>query len=210
MNKHDVNAGTGLYPLVPGGRIQGDWFSGNIPANIQVGEGCRVDSSFCFKQFFSRQTAGLVTGSHVVFWRTSIATEEKGIIEIGDYCYLANASLVSAQRISIGNYVFIAGGVTIADSDFHPLDPAQRMADVISLSTLGNKTKRPPLESRPVVIEDNVWIGFNATILKGVHIGEGAVIEPGSMVVEDVPAGTTVSGNPARLIHKNDTTGNVC
>jgi acetyltransferase-like isoleucine patch superfamily enzyme len=53
---------------------------------------------------------------------------------------------------------------------------------------------------RPVVIEDNVWIGPNATILKGVCIGAGAFIEPGSMVTRDVPARARVMGNPAQII----------
>ena len=51
-----------------------------------------------------------------------------------------------------------------------------------------------------MVIEDDVWIGFNATILKGIHIGEGAVIQAGALVTENVPAGTMVAGNPARPI----------
>jgi acetyltransferase-like isoleucine patch superfamily enzyme len=67
----------------------------------------------------------------------------------------------------IGNRVFIAGGVTIADSDFHPMDPAARLADTIALSPIGNSKNRPVITSKPVIIEDDVWIGFNATILKG-------------------------------------------
>jgi maltose O-acetyltransferase len=54
-------------------------------------------------------------------------------------------------------------------------------------------------DSAPVIIEDDVWIGFNATILKGVTIGKGAVIQPGSVVLKDVPAGAVVSGNPAQI-----------
>jgi len=52
------------------------------------------------------------------------------------------------------------------------------------------------------VIEDDVWIGYNATIMKGVTIGQGAIIQPGSMILKDVPAGATVSGNPARIEEK--------
>ncbi len=122
------------------------------------------------------------------------------MIEIGDDCYISNASLVCSEKISIGNRVFISGGVTIADSDFHPLDPAMRLADTIALSPIGNSKNRPVIKSKPVIIEDDVWIGFNATILKGVHIGAGAVIQPGSLVTEHVPAGITVAGNPAKRV----------
>lgn len=186
--------------LVPGIQIQGDWHTGTIPLNIIVGENTVIDSSFCFKNFFSVLPIGLKVGKNVTFWRTSLAAEENAMIEIGDYCFIANASLVCSNKITIGNYVFIAGGVTIADSDFHPLDPAARLADTIALSPLGNRKKRPAIKTLPVTIEDDVWIGFNATILKGVHIGKGAVIQPGSLVMENVEAGNIVSGNPAKII----------
>lgn len=186
-----------FHPLVPGSRLEGDWFDAPIPENIEVGENCVVDSSFCFKHFFATDHIGLRAGSHVTLWRTSLATEEDGVIEIGDYCYIANASLVCSERITIGSRCFIAGGVTIADSDFHPLNPAARLADTIALSPRGDRGHRPQVETAPVTIGDDVWIGFNATVLKGVRIGEGAVIAPGSLVIRDVPPGTRVTGNPA-------------
>ena len=187
-----------FHPLHPGESIPGDWYHGNIPRNIVVGENTVIDSSFSFKQYFSRLPLGLKVGRHVTLWRTSLAAEENAFIEIGDYCYISNASLVCSQEIKIGNYVFIAGGVTIADSDFHPVSPAARLADTIALSPLGNRKKRPSIKTIPVIIENDVWIGYNATILKGVHIGAGAIIQPGALVLEDVAAGSVVSGNPAR------------
>lgn len=189
-----------FHPLRPGEPIPGDWFNGRVPLNMEVGENTIADSSFCFKHYFSGLPVGLKLGDNVTLWRTSLAAEENAFIEIGNYCYIANASLVCSERISIGNYVFIAGGVTIADSDFHPITPAARMADTIALSPLGNRRKRPLIKTEPVIIEDDVWIGFNATILKGVHIGEGAVIEPGAFVTSNVEAGSIASGNPARKI----------
>jgi acetyltransferase-like isoleucine patch superfamily enzyme len=96
--------------------------------------------------------------------------------------------------------VFVAGGVTIADSDFHPLEPLARLADAIALSPVGDRSRRPPVEPRPVVIGDDVWIGYNATVLKGVRVGDGAVIAPGAVVTRDVPPGVEVAGNPARPV----------
>ncbi|MEP6872456.1 MAG: acyltransferase [Anaerolineaceae bacterium] len=189
-----------LFPLVPGAKLDGDWFGATIPTNIEAGEGTVIDSSFCFKHYFATAEVGLRIGRNVTIWRTSLAVEKNGIIEIGDYCYLANASLVCASRITIGSYVMIAGGVTIADSDFHPVSAASRVTDSIALSPIGNRQRRPPLDTRPVTIGDEVWIGYNATILKGVTIGACATIEPGAVVLRDVPAGATVAGNPARPI----------
>jgi acetyltransferase-like isoleucine patch superfamily enzyme len=190
-----------FHELKPGIKLPNDWYNGAIPLNIETGEEVMIDSSFCFKHFFSTLPIGMRLGNKITLWRTSLAVEENGFLEVGDYCYIANASIVCSQKISIGNRVFIAGGVTIADSDFHPLDPASRLADIIALSPIGNRNHRPAIKSLPVVIEDDVWIGFNATILKGVHIGAGAVIYPGSLVIENIPAGAIVSGNPAKPVN---------
>lgn len=189
-----------LHLIAPGAQLAGDWFNGRIPENVEVGSNCVIDSSFGFKHFYSQLPAALRLGNNVTMWRTSLATERNARIEIGSNCYLANASIVAVQSIRIGSRVFIAGGVTIADSDFHPLDPALRLADSIALSPIGERNLRPSIEARPVVIEDDVWIGYNAVVLKGVHIGSGAILQPGALVSRDVPPETTVCGNPAREV----------
>lgn len=189
-----------LHALEPGVTFDGDWFKGQVPNNIEVGPDTLIDSSFCFKQFFSVAPVGLRVGSHVTLWRTSLATEENGLIEIGDYSYLTNASVVCTGHIKIGARVMIAGGVTIADSDLHPTPSAARMADTIALSPIGDRTQRPAVGFVPIVIEDDVWIGYNAAILKGARIGAGAVIAPGAVVIRDVPPGAYVAGNPANIV----------
>ena len=200
MPEPTISLAAPFSPLVPGGVVPGDWYPGQIPGNIQVGQGCAIDSSFCFKHYFATGECGLQVGEGVTFWRTSLAVEKAGKIIIGDHCYVSSASLVCAELIVIGDRVLVSGGVTIADSDFHPIAPMQRLADTIALSPIGDRTQRPRVESRPVFIEDDVWIGVNATILKGVRIGAGSVVEPGAVVTHNVPAGVRVAGNPARLV----------
>lgn len=189
-----------FHPLTPGAALPGDWFAGRVPSNVVAGDGTVIDSSFCFKHFYSTAPVGLRVGSGTTIWRASLAADEEAVIEIGDECYIANASLVCSERIQIGSRVMIAGGVTIADSDFHPLGPAARLADTVALSPVGDRKRRPAVETRPVVIEDDVWIGYNATVLKGVRIGAGALVAPGAVVVRDVPPGAEVAGNPARAV----------
>jgi acetyltransferase-like isoleucine patch superfamily enzyme len=193
-----------FFPLIPGQIIPGDWYAGRIPSNIVVGQNCVIDSSFCFKRYFASGSVGLRLGDNVTLWRASLSVEEDGLIEFGDDCYIANASLVCCTRITVGNRVLIAGGATVADSDFHPLAPAARVADTIALSLRGDRKHRPAVESRPVVIEDDVWIGYNAAVLKGVRVGAGAIVAPGAVVNRDVPPGAHVAGNPARPVAESE------
>ncbi len=124
-----------------------------------------------------------------------------GQVRIGHHCYFTNALLLCEELLDIGNYVVLGWNVTVADSDFHPVAPAERLVDAIACSPLhAGQTRRPHIACRPVVIEDDVWVGPSATILKGVHIGEGAFIEPGAMVTRSVPARARVMGNPAKVV----------
>lgn len=107
------------------------------------------------------------------------------VIRVGSQVGMTGATLVAQERIAIGDRVVIGSNSTIIDTDFHPLDPAARQIDPLAGPHL------------PVVIENDVFIGMNSLILKGVRVGRGAVIGAGSVVVEDVPAGAVVAGNPA-------------
>lgn len=186
--------------LIPGKPLEGDWCDFPIPKNMEVGENTVIDSSASFKQYYSKKPLGLKIGSNVTIKGTALATEDNGYIEIGDYSYLLNANIACNEHISIGKYVYIASGVTIVDSDFHPINPADRIADTVALSPVGDKRHRPIFSSKPVIIEDEVWIGFNVAVMKGVRIGRGAIIQPGSVVLTDVQPETTVMGNPAKPV----------
>ena len=189
--------------LVPGKQLDNDWCNFPVPVNIQVGENSVIDSSSCFKKFFSELPVGLKIGNHVTLQSPALAAEKDACIQIGDYSFIGSATLAASNTIIIGSYVYIAGGVTIVDTDFHPTDPSERLKDTIAISTVGDKSRRPHFDSAPVIIEDDVWVGFNATILKGVTIGRGSIIQPGSVVLKNVPPGSVVTGNPA-IIETNE------
>lgn len=165
-----------------------------------VGEGSVIDSSACFQRYKTIAPCGLRVGEGVTIWRTSLAAEIDGVVEIGNYCYLADAAFACVQRITLGNDVLIASGVTVVESDFHPFGYTERQMDAIALSPIGHWANRPPFDAQPVEIGDGVRIGYNATILKGVRIGTEAVIGPGAVVSRDVSPGAYVAGNPARQI----------
>ena len=176
------------------------WTHGPLPPNAAAGENTLITSDYAFKRFRSREPRALVIGTHCTMDGVHFALGEKGRLSIGDYCYFTNAVLLCELEVRIGRYVMIGWNTTIADSDFHPIDPAQRIADAIACSPLGGGRARPPIATKAVVIEDDVWIGPNATILKGVRIGAGAFIEAGSLVTRDVPPGAAVAGNPAQVL----------
>ena len=115
------------------------------------------------------------------------ALGEDARVEIGDYCYFTNAVLLCELELRVGNYVVIGWNTTIADTDFHPIAPAERIADAIACRRSARAARGRRFRCATVVIEDDVWIGPNATILKGVRIGTGAFIEPGALVTRDVP-----------------------
>lgn len=176
------------------------WAGGSLPANVTLGAQTVIIGDIAFKRFLSTQPDALLIGSQCTMDGVQFALGPLGRVTIGDYCYFTNAILLCELELRIGNYVVIGWNTTIADTDFHPLAPAERIADAIACSPLGKGRPRPIVERRPVIIEDDVWIGPNSTILKGVRLGAGCVIEPGSLITRDVPPRSRVLGNPARII----------
>lgn len=176
------------------------WTHGPMPDNVRAGAGTVVNGEVAFKRFHSRRTPALIIGEHCTMDGVQFALGFDATVEIGDYCYFTNAVLLCELTLRIGRYVVIGWNTTIADTDFHPIAPALRIADAVACSPLGKGRDRPPIPMREVVIEDDVWIGPNATILKGVRIGAGSFIEPGALVTKDVPPRSRVAGNPAAVV----------
>ena len=116
----------------------------------------------------------------------------------GDRCYIGLSNIVIADHVSLGDDVVISWGVTIVDHNSHAIAWEDRANDIIDWS-MGTKDWSNVVIA-PVSIKDKVWIGFNAVILKGVTIGEGAIVAAGAVVTKDVPAYTIVAGNPAKVI----------
>jgi acetyltransferase-like isoleucine patch superfamily enzyme len=128
-------------------------------------------------------------------------------IRIGDRCFIGKSHLVAAESIEIGNDVIMSWGITVVDHNSHAVDWRDRQGDVLDWHQ--GKKDWAHVRVTPVKIESNVWIGFNAVILKGVTIGHGAVVAAGAIVTKDVAPGTMVAGNPAKTItpaptHRDD------
>jgi acetyltransferase-like isoleucine patch superfamily enzyme len=178
----------------------GRWIDGKLPRNVILGSNTLIRGDLAFKRFHSHQNPALVVGEHCTLDGVHFALGDKARVQIGDYCCFSNAVLLCELELRIGNYVIISWNATIADTDFHPISPAQRIADAVACSPASEGRKRPPIAATPVIIEDDVWIGPSATILKGVRIGAGSFIEPGALVTRDVPPRSRMAGNPAQII----------
>lgn len=125
---------------------------------------------------------------------------EGASLSLGDRTFVGKSTFAIATSVHIGNDVLIAWGCTIVDHDSHALRFSDRRDDV-SNWYLGTKDWSQ-VAIAPVIINDKAWIGLNAVILKGVTIGEGAVVAAASVVTKDVAPWTVVAGNPARVVRE--------
>jgi len=117
---------------------------------------------------------------------TELAATNGGRLEIGESVFINYGCSISAnQQVRIGDRCSIGTHCIIMDNDFHQVNPERRQ-------------ERPP--SAPIVLEENVWLGARAIVLKGVTIGRNSVIGAGSVVTRDVPPRCLAAGVPARVI----------
>ena len=174
----------------------------------KIGEGTIIQPTFNMNLVDPvKNHTYLETGKNCLLAGNYVFESQGGKIEIGDNCYIGNSSFISVSEIIIGNNVTIAWGCTIYNHNSHSLDYLDRRKDLIDQRN-DYFNKKPLTRSKdwskvitkPIIIEDDVWIGFNCIILKGVKIGEGAIVAAGSVVTKDVQPWTMVGGNPAKLI----------
>ena len=185
--------------VLPDRRVEGDWWTHPIPESVEFGTGFYCESAQIFRFLRNSKPRAVIIGDHVSCYAgCSFSVGINGHCVIGDFTLLNGALIMSEDRIEIGSHCLVSWNVGIADSDFHPLEPAQRLIDAQALAPFfKERPPRPKLRTAPVIIRDNVWIGMNATILKGVTIGENSVVAAGSVVTKSVPPNTVVAGNPA-------------
>ena len=142
-------------------------------------------------------------GHHVTLLDDEVRCYAGGTISIGNFVWMSlRGQIISATHVEIGDYCIFGRDVYISDTNEHPLDPALRREQTIAMLRDGIEPDRSAAASAPVIIGKDVWVGERAAILKGVSIGDGAIIAAMSVVTKDVPAGTVVAGNPARVVKR--------
>lgn len=154
------------------------------------------------------ENLNFIIGERCMISALFVTEKPNAKISVGDNTFIGAASLISAESIQIGSNVMISWGCTLIDTNAHSIDWKDRKEDVshwLRGAREGNASlykNWEKVDSKPIRIEDKVWIGFNVIVLKGVTIGEGAIVAAGSVVTKDVSPYTMVGGNPATEIKK--------
>jgi len=144
-------------------------------SRIEIGDGCSFRSNFVSNLVGMNRKCIITTLSR------------NAVVSIGNNSGFSGTVIAAAGSIKIGNNVLCGANTTITDFDWHGIMPDKR---------------RNPEKPVPVNIEDNVWIGLNCLILKGVTIGRNSVIGANSVVTKDIPENVVAAGNPCRIIKK--------
>lgn len=156
---------------------------GRARINVSIGGKAAIGNSFYIRTGLFYTEIGSI-GSRIL-------VGPQGVLTIGNNVGMSNATIVADCSVTIGNNVLIGGGVQLFDTNFHSIDPLIR--------TSGHET-RDDVKKAPIIIGNNVFIGTNSIICKGVTIGNNAIIAAGSVVVKSIPADEVWGGNPATQI----------
>lgn len=128
-----------------------------------------------------------------------INCNKNGKVQIGDYTRIREHTVLNCDNeIKIGKYCLIGDNVLIQDNDSHPESPKMRKGQAIRIT--GSISDTYESLNSPIYIDDCVWIGTGATILKGVNIGYGSIIGTQSVVTKDIPDMCLAVGNPTKIV----------
>lgn len=171
-----------------------------------------IDRSATLNFFFNpnRDERYLNVGERSHIFSSFALLRPKSKIIIGKRCQLGRVNFNCADKITVGDDVLMAWGITIIDNDSHSLFWQNRKNDAVQcykdyLQDRSNFIKNKDwsyVKCSPIVIGNKVWIGFNAIILKGVKIGDMSIVAAGTVVIKDVPPKVLVAGNPAKIVKR--------
>jgi acetyltransferase-like isoleucine patch superfamily enzyme len=152
-------------------------FYKELGSTIEIGDACIFRSDF---------DSNLIGVAHKCIISTHSPNAE---IKIGNSCGFSGTSIGIKESLVIGNNVQVGANTCITDFDWHAMDPEDRDNPDLILS-------------KGVVIEDNVWLGLNCIVLKGVRIGKNSIIGAGSVVTRDIASDSLAAGTPCRVLKK--------
>jgi acetyltransferase-like isoleucine patch superfamily enzyme len=180
-----------------------DWYPGTIPEGVEIDGTAYVETSFSFLLYRSERRPGVVYGRGASsYLGTMFDVGRRGRVTIGDYALVLGARIICDDAVVIGDHVLISWNVVLMDTYRFTTDPLVRRADLRRIPDGVPRVLGGAAEARPIEIGSNAWIGFDAVVLPGVTVGEGAVVGAKSVVTADVPPYTVVAGNPVRVVRR--------
>jgi acetyltransferase-like isoleucine patch superfamily enzyme len=181
-----------------------DWYPGTIPSNVILDESAYLATSYTFHDYYSLAGVGLRVGRGASLDKTVLDVGPNGRVSLGEFSFVSSARIICDVEVEIGDYALIGWNVVIMDTYRVSLESAMRRHELERTSLQPERRLESPGTARPVRIGRNVWIGFEACILPGVTIGEGAVIGARAVVAENVRPFTVMAANPARIVRVLD------
>jgi acetyltransferase-like isoleucine patch superfamily enzyme len=182
-----------------------DWYPGTIPENVVIDETAYVETSFSFYLFRSERPCGVKYGRGAsTYLGTMFDVGPQGRVELGEYALVHGARIICDAEVIIGDYALISWNVVFMDTCRLPCAVPERRIALERVRAHPLRVGAAEVPARPIRLERNVWIGFDACVLPGVTIGEGSIVGAKSVVTQSVPPFTIVAGNPARVIRQLD------
>jgi acetyltransferase-like isoleucine patch superfamily enzyme len=178
-------------------------------SNIEFGQNSQRLSSINLDiRVPSSEKNRIVVGNDSSIRGTIIFESKTGRVRFGDRVTFGGSHILSISEVVFDNDIYVAWGSWFYDHDSHSLNHLDRVEDrkkekedILSGKPNNIVSKNwQNVKSKPIRVHSHAWIGMNCIILKGVTIGEGAIVGAGSVVTKDVPPWTVVGGNPAQII----------
>ena len=180
-----------------------DWFPGRVPENVFIHETAYVETTFSFRFLRSQQARAVEYGQGAsTYLGTMFDVGPNGRVTLGKYALVHGARIICDSEVSVGDYALISWNVVLMDTYRVPMNARERRSELELVPTRAPRLATAAVQAKPIRIERNVWIGFDACVLPGVTIGEGSIVGARSVVGESVPPFTIVAGNPARVIRE--------
>ena len=184
-------------------RLPWDWYDGLVPESAILDDECHVESSYQFLLDRSQPPYGVrVHRGASVHGLTAFDLGPRGTLTFGAFSITNGTQFVCDEEITIGTGTMLGWNAVVMDSRRVPLDPDARRALLERVPRSTPRRLLGDVETAPVRIGSNVYIGFDVMVLPGVTIGDGAVVGSRSVVTVDVEAYTLVVGNPARVVRR--------
>lgn len=185
-------------------------FKNQGPNYYLSGDGTIIQNTKVEIRNGSRSKERCIFGKNSIISGQYVLETEGAKLSVGDRTFIGGGLFVVAEEIEIGSDILVSWGCTFIDTNAHSVNWEDRARDVedwhkgLKYGSIGKFKDWSKVRSKKITIKDKAWIGFDCKILKGVTIGEGAIVGAGSVVTSDVPPYTVYAGNPAQFVKKID------